>query len=72
MFNKDLFAVLLSKAKGKRSINQYAKKENVDAGYISRLLRSQIDNAPSATVIAKLAEVSLFRRTLKGIRISSL
>lgn len=45
-------------AKGDRSINKYGSDSGVDAGYISRLLRGAVENAPSAMIIKKLAGVA--------------
>lgn len=55
MFDKVLFAELLGKAKGERSINQYGQHCDVDPGYISRLLRKLREQPPSAEIINKLA-----------------
>lgn len=55
MFDKKLFAELLDKAKGERSINQYGQHCDVDPGYISRLLRKLREQPPSAEIINKLA-----------------
>ena len=60
-FNKQIFANLLTLAKGKRSINKYGIDSDVDPGYISRLLRCLIDTPPSAIVIKKLADKSYNR-----------
>jgi hypothetical protein len=54
-FNKDLFADLLQKAKGDRSINRFGSEADVDPGYISRLLRRQLETPPGATVLTKIA-----------------
>lgn len=62
-FNKTAFSHLLRLALGSRSINKYGKDAGVDPGYISRYLRLQIDNPPSATVISKLADGSQGRVT---------
>jgi hypothetical protein len=45
-------------AKGDRSINKYGNESQVDPGYISRLLRGLVDNAPSAAIIKKLADAA--------------
>lgn len=55
MFDKELFAELLDKAKGERSINLYGQHCDVDPGYISRLLRKLREQPPSAEIINKLA-----------------
>ncbi|MEK8206959.1 hypothetical protein NST41_15300 [Paenibacillus sp. FSL L8-0696] len=54
IFNKKRFSELLSRAKGDRSINNFGRISQVDPGYISRLLRCQIDTPPSAAIISKL------------------
>lgn len=55
-FNKEEFASLLDKAKGNRSINQYAKETDVSAAHISRFLRQLIDAAPNPETISKFAD----------------
>jgi len=57
-FDKECFAELLVHAKGDRSINKFGIDAGVDPGYISRLLRGLVDNAPSAAVIKKLADTA--------------
>jgi transcriptional regulator with XRE-family HTH domain len=54
-FNKPIFAFLLNKAKGDRSINQYADEANISASHISRLLRKLVDSPPTPETISKLA-----------------
>lgn len=55
LFNKAEFAMLLEKAKGDRSINQYASDTEVSAAHISRFLRELIDAPPAPETISKLA-----------------
>lgn len=55
-FDKEKFAELLYKAKGKRSINNYALKSGVTSAHISRLLRGLLDTAPTPPTIKKLAD----------------
>ena len=55
IFNKELFAFLLEKARGKRSINQYANETGVSAADISRFLRQMIETPPSPETISKLS-----------------
>lgn len=57
-FDKEKFAHLVTKAKGKRSINKYGIETGVDPGYISRLMRQLIDSPPSPAVIKKLTDKS--------------
>ncbi|MGE5391857.1 MAG: hypothetical protein ACM3PE_12435 [Deltaproteobacteria bacterium] len=54
-FDREQFADLLRLAKGDRSINRYGVAAGVDPGYISRLMRGLVANAPSASVINRLA-----------------
>lgn len=54
-FDAEQFADLLLQAKGDRSINRFGSAAGVDSGYISRLLRRLVSNAPSAAVINRLA-----------------
>lgn len=55
-FNKEKFAMLLDRAKGDRSINQYAIETDVSAAHISRFLRQMIDAPPTPETISKFAE----------------
>ena len=54
-FNRELFAYLLQKAKGDRSLNRFGYESNVDPGYLSRLLRCQVETPPGALVLTKIA-----------------
>ena len=56
VFNKEMFAVLLDRAKGDRSINQYANETGVSAAHISRFLREMIDAPPTPETISKFAQ----------------
>ncbi|ADI00512.1 hypothetical protein [Salisediminibacterium selenitireducens] len=53
-FNKTSFARLLDQAKGKRSINQYARDCGVSTAHISRFLRELVDSPPAPETILKL------------------
>lgn len=53
-FDKEMFAELLDKAKGDRSINNYAKECGISPAHISRLLRAMIETPPSPETIEKL------------------
>lgn len=55
-FDKELFAELLRKAKGDRSINKYASEIDISPAHISRLLRKLIDTAPSPETISKFSQ----------------
>lgn len=54
-FDLDTFSILLEKAKGDRSINQYANTINVSAAHISRLLRKLVKSPPAPETINKFA-----------------
>lgn len=54
-FNKEEFAILLDRAKGDRSINQYANETGVSAAHISRFLRQMIASPPTPETISKFA-----------------
>ncbi|MBS4218997.1 hypothetical protein KHA96_11790 [Bacillus sp. FJAT-49711] len=54
-FNKEEFAILLERAKGDRSINQYANEAGVSAAHISRFLRNMIASPPTPETISKFA-----------------
>ncbi|WP_053601072.1 S24 family peptidase [Bacillus sp. FJAT-18017] len=55
-FNKEEFGQLLSKAKGDRSINAFAKESGVDSAHISRLIRGVVDSPPTPQTIKKLTD----------------
>jgi transcriptional regulator with XRE-family HTH domain len=54
-FNKEEFAVLLDRAKGNRSINNFANETGVSAAHISRFLRQMIASPPTPETISKFA-----------------
>ena len=54
-FDLVTFAILLEKAKGDRSINQYANTIDVSAAHISRLLRKLVKSPPAPDTINKMA-----------------
>ena len=54
-FDLVTFAILLAKARGDRSINQYASAVDVSAAHISRLLRQLVKSPPSPDTISKFA-----------------
>lgn len=56
LFDKEAFAILLDKARGDRSINQYANETAVSAAHISRFLRQRIDSPPTPETISKFAQ----------------
>ncbi|MCB2295771.1 hypothetical protein LGK95_20050 [Clostridium algoriphilum] len=55
-FDLYTFAILLDKAKGKRSINHYANTIEVSAAHISRLLRMLVKSPPAPETIKKMAK----------------
>ncbi|MBX4271985.1 LexA family protein [Clostridium estertheticum] len=57
-FNKELFSNLLIKAKGDRSISQYAQQCDVNKGYISSYINLKKSNAPSPQTIEKFCNTS--------------
>lgn len=54
-FHKEEFAVLLDRAKGDRSINNFANETGVSAAHISRFLRQMIASPPTPETISKFA-----------------
>ncbi len=56
IFDKEEFAELLKRAKGDRSINQYALHSGVSAAHISRLMRCLLDASPNPNTIEALAD----------------
>ncbi|MEQ8155729.1 MAG: hypothetical protein ABRQ25_12725 [Clostridiaceae bacterium] len=71
IFNKEAFALLLDKAKGDRSINQYANDIGVSAAHISRFLRQMINTPPSPETISKLASKAFNEVTYKDLMIAA-
>lgn len=70
-FNKQIFAILLDKAKGDRSINQYANETDISAAHISRFLRQMIDTSPTPETISKFAEKAANGVTYKDFMIAA-
>lgn len=71
IFNKADFAALLDKAKGDRSINQYAGETGVSAAHISRFLREMIEAPPTPETISKLAAKAYNEVTYQDLMIAA-
>lgn len=71
LFNKEAFAELIEKAKGDRTINQYANETGVSAAHISRLLRQMIDSPPSPDTISKFTANAYNGVTYKDMMIAA-
>lgn len=71
VFNKESFALLLERAKGDRSINQYANETGVSAAHISRFLRQLIDAPPTPETISKLAAKAYNEVTYQDLMIAA-
>lgn len=56
MFDKKSFALLINKAIGERSLNEYARQTGVSAAHISRLSRALLDTPPNPQTIKKLSD----------------
>lgn len=70
-FNKEKFAMLLDRAKGDRSINQYAIETDISAAHISRFLRQMIDAPPTPETISKFAEKAYNGVTYRDLMIAA-
>lgn len=57
-FNKEALSILLEKAKGDRSLNQFGLRSRVDAGYLSRLINQKVENPPSPEILMKIGDVA--------------
>jgi transcriptional regulator with XRE-family HTH domain len=57
-FDKKRFSDLLIKARGKRSLRNFATDAGVSASYFSRLASCLVDTAPSADILKKMADVA--------------
>lgn len=71
VFNKAEFAALLDKAKGNRSINQYAGETGVSAAHISRFLREMIEAPPTPETISKLSAKAYNEVTYQDLMIAA-
>lgn len=71
LFNKEAFANLLDKAKGDRSINQYANETGVSAAHISRFLRQMIDSPPTPETISKFSKYAANGVTYRDLMIAA-
>ncbi len=70
-FDKEAFANLLDRAKGDRSINQFADDTDVSAPHISRFLRQMIDAPPTPETISKFAKKAYNGVTYKDFMIAA-
>lgn len=66
-FDRKLFSDLLQRAKGNRSLNDFAKQSGVNSGYLSRLIRGERPNPPSADVIKRIASAARGGVTLEDL-----
>jgi len=57
-FNKEQLSVLLEQAKGKRTLNQFARECDVSNSYLSNLIQCKKENPPSIEVAQKIASKS--------------
>lgn len=57
-FDKERFAALLVEAKGKRSMNEFARDADVSNAHVSRLIRGLLAIPPEPKTIRKLASVA--------------
>ncbi len=70
-FNKAEFAQLLERAKGDRSINQYATDTDVSAAHISRFLREMIVTPPAPETLSKLASKAYNEVTYRDFMVAA-
>lgn len=71
LFNKETFANLLDRAKGDRSINQYANETDVSAAHISRFLRQMIESPPTPETISKFSKYAANSVTYRDLMIAA-
>lgn len=55
MFSKYRFKTLLAKAKGERSITEFAEETGVNRTYLSKYLNLQLDRPPKPEILKKIA-----------------
>ncbi|MED4447556.1 MAG: hypothetical protein ACQEW2_12365 [Bacillota bacterium] len=70
-FNKEEFANLLERAKGERSINQFANETGVSAAHISRFLRQMIASPPTPETISKFAAKAYNEVTYQDLMVAA-
>ena len=58
-FDKEKLASLIVKARGNRSINEYAQQSGVTAAHISRLSRGLLGSPPTPQILKKLADKAI-------------
>ena len=57
-FNKKIFAMLIDKARGERSVRRFAADSGISYLQLRKLLMCEQENAPGMKLITKLAENS--------------
>ncbi len=57
-FNKKIFAMLIDKARGERSVRRFAQEAGISYLQLRKLLMCEQENAPGIKLITKLAENS--------------
>lgn len=57
-FNKRIFAMLIEKAKGERSVRRFALESGISYLQLRKLIMCEQDNPPGIKLITKLAENS--------------
>lgn len=57
-FNKKIFAMLIDKAKGERSVRRFAQEAGISYLQLRKLLMCEQENPPRLKLITKLAENS--------------
>ncbi|MEQ2464758.1 hypothetical protein [Niallia hominis] len=70
-FNKEEFANLLDRAKGERSINNFASETGVSAAHISRFLRQMIASPPTPETISKFAAKAFNEVTYQDLMVAA-
>lgn len=57
-FNKKIFAILIDKARGERSVRRFSAESGISYLQLRKLLMCEQENAPGIKLITKLAENS--------------
>lgn len=58
-FNKRVFAILVEKAKGERSVRRFASESGISYLQLRKLMMCEQENPPGIKLITKLAENSI-------------
>ena len=63
MYNQDILINIITELKSNYpSLNEFAKKADVNAGYISKILNKRTINPPTPNILEKLSNTSILHK----------